>query len=197
MKILSTLTLLSLIIHVNVTMAQKSETKYNLSSSESSIKWMCKDANSEFSGSIKLKSGHITMKDDELLSAVIYVDAKSINCSKCGSEKQARELTDYMKSTLFLNTENMDYAVFKMYESKKLENSNSGNHMVKGNMTIIAFSNEMSFPVFVEVKKGKLAIEGSLSMNRDLWNLKNPVKEDGVSYSMDSKVLLNFTLRSE
>ena len=178
--------------------AQNSEIKYDLSKSESLIKWMTKDANSEYSGSMKLKSGFITMNEKEVVSAVVYVDTKSIKCGKCGDQNQAQKLIEFIKSSVFLNAGNMDYAVFKMYESKVLGKSKDGNYLIKGNLTIIAYSNEVSFPVFIEVKKGKLTAEGNFSINRDLWNLKNPEeKEEERVHSMESKVVLSFTLKSE
>jgi polyisoprenoid-binding protein YceI len=197
MKTFSTLTLLSILIISTVSLAQKTEVRYNLSSKESQINWMAKDANSEYSGSMKVKNGYVTLKDKKVTSAVVFVDSKSFECTKCGSAENAQKLTEFIKSSKFLNTDNMDYAVFKMYESKPLENSKDGNYFIKGNLSIIAFSNEISFPVFMEVKKGKLIIEGSFPINRDIWNLKNPVEKDETVYSMESKIVLSFTLKSE
>ena len=191
------MTLLSLLILTSFAVAQDTEVKYELSRSESMIKWMTKDADSEYSGSLKLKSGSIIMKGEEVTYAVIFIDTKSIECSKCGGEIKGQELIEFIKSPKFLNADNMDYAVFKLYEAKPLEKSKEGSHMLKGNLTIIAHSNEVSFPVFIKVKKGKLIVEGYISLNRDLWTLKNPVEMDGYAYSMESKIVLSFTLVGE
>jgi hypothetical protein len=198
MKILSTLAVICLLICSNICTAQDTEVTYNFSTSKSLIKWTTKDADMEYSGSMKLKSGYVVMKGEEIKTAVIFIDTKSIKCGKCGGEIQGKELISFIKSSSFLNAVNMDYAAFKMSEAKALDKkSKEGNYLLKGSLSIIAFSNNVSFPIDLEIKKGKLIVDGNMSINRDLWNLRNPVEKDGTAYSMESKIILSFTLESE
>ena len=197
MKISATILIIACFFFAHTSHAQKNEVKYNLSVSKSLVKWKCYDDEIEYVGSFKLKSGYITMKDEVLSSAVVFVDTKSIKCQKCGDQEDIQDLIRFIKSSSFLNTNAMDYAVFKMSSSDVLSDSKEGNYKIKGNLTIIGYSNEVNFPLFIEVKKGKLTAEGGFKLNRDLWNLKNPKKADDTYYTMESTMSLNFLLESE
>ena len=176
--------------------AQKGEISYELSKEKSSLTWSARNQQQKFSGKMKIKEGKIVMKDKELSQAVLFVNAQSFICSDCGDPETAKKLSEFVKSSDFLNSEAMDFAVFKMYKSESIDNSKDGNYRIEGALTIKGYSNNISLPVMLLEKKDKIYIEGSVTLNRSLWHLDNP-KDYDPNAVIDQTVELFFNLEGE
>lgn len=173
-NILFIATFISILFTSNPTSGQKGERNYEFSVEKSVITWLARKGELKYSGSMKIKNGYIIFNNDELQQAVLFANARSIDCKECGSQEDAEKIMEFVKSANFLNTKNMDYATFKLYKSSKLENSKDGNYRIEGNLTIIGYSNTVSMPVMILEKKDKIYLEGKISLNRTLWNLNDP-----------------------
>ena len=180
----------------SISQAQNQERKYSFDLNKSVIKWVVSQGEDEYTGTLRLKeNGYILMNDKTLSQVVVFVDSKSIECVKCGNEEDSKKLIKFIKSSKFLNVMNMDYAAFKMLNQEALTDSKDGNFNVEGSLSIKGYTNNVSFPVFLELKKEKIMAKGSIPLNRMLWNLKDPVEEDGkLIYHMDAMVQLYFNL---
>ena len=174
-------------------LAQKEEQRFEFSTEKSYVKWIAQEGeDKQYVGSFKLKSGYVVMKGEKMEMMTVFVDARSLQCDKCGSDAESKKLVEFMKSEKFLNTGIMDFASFKMYENQKLENNQ---YRLKGLLSMIAYSNEISFPAEVAIKKDKLTAQAEFTINRDLWNLKNP--NDGRESHPGSTITLQVYLESK
>ena len=176
--------------------AQKGERKYLLDESKSSVNWSSTRGDENYSGKFKIKEGYVSFNDDELTQAVVFVNAQSLECKNCGDQESSKKMLEYARSAEFLNVQVMDFAVFKMYKSEKIENEDDYNYRIEGQLTIIAYAQTVSLPVVIEEKKGKISIEGKLSINRSLWHLENPSDGNPELY-LDQTIDLYITLVGE
>ena len=163
-----------ILIGSNLTYAQKGERNYKFSVEKSLITWIAKKGEVKYSGSMKIKDGYIIFNNDDLQQAVLFANVQSIDCKECGSQEDAAKIMEFVRSSNFLNTKNMDYASFKLFKASKLENSKDGNYRIEGNLTIIGYSNTVGMAVMISEKKDKIYLEGKISLNRTLWKLNDP-----------------------
>jgi len=184
MKISSLILLLSLLIYKGDSNIQKNEERFELNTEKSFVKWSLKDQNEVYSGTMKLKSGYVVMKEDDLKQVVVFVNTQSIFCEKCGENKSAQKIIEFVKSPEFLNSTAMDYAVFKMYSHEKIEKSKEDQFLVEGDLTIKGYSNKVNFPTTIKRKKNEILAEGTFTMNRSLWKLDNPKLSEDEIYTM-------------
>ena len=184
----------SLFYFISISQVSNKDRKYTFDLNKSVIKWVISQGEDEFTGTLRLKEGGYILMDDTILSqVVVFVDSRSITCVKCGNAEDAKKFIDFIKSPKFLNVLNMDYAVFKMFKQEVLTDSKEGNFNVEGRLSIKGFSNNVRFPIFLEIKKEKIMATGTIPINRLLWDLKDPVEEDGkLIYHMDGMVKLYF-----
>lgn len=156
---------------------QDAERNFELAADRSSVTWKAAKGKESYEGKIRLKSGYVTMKDNQLSQLVVFADCQSITCQKCGDAENASKIMEFVKSPAFLNVQNMDFAVFKMYKSEATGKEGDGKFNVEGNLTIIGYSNTISLPVTIAEKKGKLYGEAVFKFNRTLWNLNDNVAD--------------------
>ena len=175
---------------------QEGEKNYILDSGKSKIIWKAKKGANVFSGQLKIREGFLLMNQDQIEQAVIYANTQSIDCRSCGDREKAEDILTYVQSEEFLNIKKIDFAVFKLFRAEKSTGAQSGNYTVEGSLTIIGYTNNISLPVNVSVKKDRVFINGSVSLNRDLWNLKNPVEGKAQDY-MDQTIELIINLEGQ
>lgn len=185
-----------LIFNSQFIQAQKGKRNYEFTPEKSTITWVGNKGEEKYSGKLKLKSGYLSLNNEELTQVVVFADVQSIDCKTCGDAESAKKLLEFMRSAEFLNVQTMDFAVFKMYKSSKIENTEDGSYRVQGVLTIIGYSNEISIPVTIIEKKKKVYVEGRLSMNRALWNLNNPTDSE-VTEHIDLTIELFLKLEGE
>ena len=172
--------------------AQKEKQHYEINKDKSYVKWSSMDGETEYAGSFKLKSGYIDMEGQELKLMTIFVDTKSFTCQKCGDPTQSKLIVNFVNSPQFLNSGQMDYASFKMFENKMLE---KGLYHIKGQLSMIGYSNDVEFDANVQIKKEKLASEAEFTINRDQWELRNP--DDGRPSHPSSIITLSIHIESK
>ena len=176
--------------------AQSDDRQYELIPEKSVITWVAKNEATKFTGTIKIKNGYLNFNQEMLSEAVVFANCKSITCTDCGKTETAKKLTDFIRSSEFLNVDNMDYAVFKMNKATVIENSKDGNFRLDGELTIIGYSNVISINVTISEKKDHVYVEGKLSLNRALWHLNNPSDEDQKS-AIEQTIDLYLNLEGE
>jgi len=176
--------------------AQKGERKYEFTPEKSTITWTGTKGEDKYSGKLNIKEGYIVLNGEKLSQAVLFADVTTIDCKSCGDAETAREILEFIRSKDFLNVQNMDFAVFKMYKASKVAESKDNEYRMEGNLTIIGYSNTISIPVIIVEKKDKIYVEGKLSMNRALWNLNNP-KDSERTVQIDQTIELYFNLEGE
>ncbi|MEQ8323903.1 MAG: YceI family protein [Vicingaceae bacterium] len=173
--------------------AQKGEGRYELSPHKSKVSWTVMQGDDELTGHFKLKSGYVELIGQDLKSLVVFVDIQSLVCTKCGSQENTKKLISFLKSSEFFNSRSMDYAVFKMYDS---ELKGEGEYLVKGGLSITGYTQNISATATILTRTNTIAGEAMFSINRDLWNLKNPPDDDNI-YNVSSEVKLRVNLEGE
>ncbi|MDR2235660.1 MAG: YceI family protein [Chryseobacterium sp.] len=121
--------------------------------------WGYKVAKSEASshdGTIKVKSGEMVMKGNQLVGGSFVLDMNSINATDLSGEYQ-QKLNGHLKNGDFFEVEKFPTASFKITSVKK-NNDKSYNSLVTGNLTVKGKTNAVSFPANITYSNGTVSL---------------------------------------
>lgn len=154
--------------------------------------WGYKVAKSEASshdGTVKVKSGNMIMKGNELVGGDFVLDMTSINATDLSGEYQGK-LNGHLKNGDFFEVEKFPTANFKITSVKK-NNDKVYNKLVTGNLTVKGKTSSVSFPAKVSYTKGVVALESDkFSWDRQKYDVayKSSMKDVFVKDEIDMMV---------
>ncbi|KPH13550.1 YceI family protein [Chryseobacterium sp. ERMR1:04] len=121
--------------------------------------WGYKVAKSEASshdGTVKVKSGDMIMKGNQLVGGSFTLDMTSINSTDLSGEYQGK-LNGHLKNGDFFEVEKFPTATFKITSVKK-NNDKIYGFLVTGNLTVKGKTNEVAFPAKISYSKGVVSL---------------------------------------
>ena len=135
---------------------------YTVNAEKSVMQWTGKKVTGEHRGKISVKQGEITLNGTSI-EGTVWADMTSITCEDLEGEWNDK-LVGHLKSDDFFSVENNPTAefVFTSYE----------NGTVNGKLTIKGITNDVSFPAELVSGKKTLALKGTLTFDRTLYEIK-------------------------
>lgn len=124
--------------------------------------WGYKVAKSEASshdGTVKVKSGDMVMKGNQLVGGSFVLDMTSINATDLSGEYQ-QKLNGHLKNGDFFEVEKFPTATFVITSVKK-NNDKVYNSLVTGNLTVKGKTNAVSFPAKISYSNGTVSLVSS------------------------------------
>ncbi|WPO83812.1 YceI family protein [Chryseobacterium sp. JJR-5R] len=121
--------------------------------------WGYKIAKSEASshnGTVKVKSGEMVMKGNQLVGGTFVLDMTSINATDLTGEYQ-QKLNGHLKNGDFFEVEKFPTAAFKITGVKK-NNDKVYTSLVSGNLTVKGKTNAVSFPAKITYANGTVTL---------------------------------------
>jgi polyisoprenoid-binding protein YceI len=132
--------------------AQKSEINH----SKSVVEWTGKKIGGSHTGEIKLKSGYLEFKGDDIVGGTVVMDMSSITNTDLTDEGYNQKLVGHLKSDDFFGVEKYPTASFEVTKSSKFKD---GKASVSGKLTIKGKTEEITFDVLKEGDKFSAQIE--------------------------------------
>jgi polyisoprenoid-binding protein YceI len=146
-------------------------------------------------GSIKIKSGEVTLAENKISSGNIVFDMTSISALKSGKGKDEDKLSGHLKSEDFFDVAKYPIATF--ISSEVLTDPiQTNNFTLKGKLTIKDVTESIEIPVTLSEKDGVLMGEGQVTVDRTEWDVR--YGSNKFFESLGDKVINdNFTLDFE
>lgn len=131
---------------------------YQLDKTACQLNWTGQAAFSAYSlsGTIKVKTGQLTVEDQQLINATVTVNTKSIY-------SDIKRLKNHLHSEDFFYVKQYPTASFELLEFIPLV---GGEQLAKGNLTIRGVTKPFSTTVQLKRANGKIVISGSATINR-------------------------------
>ncbi|AZA86382.1 YceI family protein [Chryseobacterium shandongense] len=154
--------------------------------------WGYKIAKSESSshyGTVKVKSGEMVMKGNQLVGGTFVLDMTSINATDLSGEYQ-QKLNGHLKNGDFFEVEKYPTAIFKITGIKK-NNDKVYNSLVTGNLTVKGKTNTISFPAKITYANGTVSLASKkFSIDRQKFDVayKSTMQDVLVKDDMDLQV---------
>lgn len=122
---------LSFIVLLSV---QSFSQKANIDAVKSKIEWTGKKiVGNAHNGELKVKSGTLEVKNDQIISGTVVVDMNSLTCLDLEDKDYNAKLVGHLKSDDFFSVEKYPTATFTVKKSTKFTN---GKATVNGDITI-------------------------------------------------------------
>ena len=178
--------------------AEKTGEAYKVDLSTSNVNWKAfhKGGFAPRWGTIKLKSGEITVADNAVTSGDFLIDMATLKvdpASVTEADKKPADLEGHLKSADFFNVAKNPTSDFKITSVADLAGTPAkdavagSNKTISGNLTLQGKTLNVSFPAKVTVTEGKAAIEAKFTVNRTDWGIKFGTDETDPAEWMISK----------
>ncbi|CAD7797850.1 Protein YceI [Chryseobacterium aquaeductus] len=150
---------------------------------------VAKTESSSHDGTVKVKSGNMILKGNELVGGDFVLDMNSINATDLSGEYQGK-LNGHLKNGDFFEVEKFPVASFKITSVKK-NNDKVYNKLVTGNLTVKGKTSAVSFPAKVSYSNGTVSLESNkFSFDRQKFDVayKSSMKDVFVKDDIDMLV---------
>jgi polyisoprenoid-binding protein YceI len=154
--------LLSVTVFFAVTL--NAQVKLNADTTRSKLSWLGEKVTGQHTGSIRLKSGWINIKDNKILSGEFDVDMKSLK----DSENNTR-LEGHLKSEDFFGVDKFPVAKLVITGSTPLD---KGNAVVDGKLTIKDSTNPINFKAAVQKNDDGTWFYANIVIDRTKYNIR-------------------------
>lgn len=132
-------------------------------------------------GNINVKSGEITVENNQLTGGDFVIDMTSIVVDPASVTEDGKKHTDlqaHLKSADFFKTDSFPTAEFKVTGVSALDTTvttnkiEGANQTISGNLTLLGKTLNISFPARVTVDANKVNVAAHFVVNRMDWNIQ-------------------------
>lgn len=178
--------------------AAKTGEVYNVDLAASKVDWKAfhKGGFAPRWGTLKLKSGEITVENDAVTSGEFVIDMTTLKvdpASVTEADKKPADLEAHLKNADFFDVEKQPTSDFKITAVADLAGElpkdavAGANKTISGNLTLLGKTLNVSFPAKVTVAEGKASIQAKFTVNRADWGIKFGTDETDPAEWMISK----------
>lgn len=138
--------------------------KYNAVTEKSTFAWTGEKVTGQHSGTIKLKAGSLTIKDNKIVGGEFDIDMTTIKDSE-GNER----LEGHLKSGDFFDATNFPVSKLVINESTPFE---KGTGVAKGTLTIKGVTNPVEIKATMQKKDDGVWFFTNIDIDRTKYNVK-------------------------
>jgi len=145
------------------------EDKYTVDTQKSTVKWTGKSIKGGHFGNIRISDGSFVSDGKSITSGNVTIDMNSITVLDLQEATRQDRLTNHLKSDDFFSSEKFPEAKLSITGSKP---GKAGQIDVTGNLTIKGITKPITFPVTVKNQGDNLEAEGTITVDRILYDIK-------------------------
>lgn len=164
-KLLSTATALVMSLAV---IAGGGENKYVVKNEISSMEWVGKKVTGEHTGTIKVESGEVMVKDGEITGGTLYIDMSTIVVTDIKDEETNAKLKGHLMSDDFFSVEK--HPKSKLVITKVVKDGDK--HIIHGDLTIKGITEKVKIPTTIKMDGDKLVAIGEAEIDRTKYDIR-------------------------
>lgn len=163
--------LCALLVSVQVLHAGNDPLKdnYAVDTQKSSVKWTGKSVKGGHFGNIRISEGSFVSDGKSITSGNVTIDMNSMTVLDLQEANRQERLSNHLKSDDFFSVEKFPEAKLSITGSKP---GKAGQIDVTGNLTIKGITKPVTFPVTVKNQGNGLEAEGTITVDRILYDIK-------------------------
>lgn len=148
----------------------------NVDTDSSSVKWVGKKVSGQHNGDIKIKSGSLTVNDNQLVGGTFVIDMNTINTMDMEGEYKTK-LDDHLKSDDFFDVANHPEAKFTI--TNVGQGATADVLIISGNLEIRGTSKNITFDAHVhELTETSANLHANFNIAREDWGVNYSGAED-------------------
>lgn len=133
---------------------------FKLDTKKSKVIWTGSKIGGRHEGTVKIKSGTVTMKNGVLSTAEIIVDMTSIECTDLKDKNLNQKLVDHLKSSDFFDVDKFPEAKFVITKPDRRLNQD---YMVQGKLTIKDKTSDVKIPTTLILENNNKSLMTTVS----------------------------------
>jgi polyisoprenoid-binding protein YceI len=141
-----------------------SQVKMNANTDKTTLQWLGEKVMGQHTGTINLKDGWLTLKDNQIVSGEFNIDMASIKESESN-----QMLEKHLKSDDFFGVEKFPTAKLVLTGSDSFD---KGSALVKGSLTIKGVTNPIVFTAFIQKKDEGIWFFANIVIDRTKFNIR-------------------------
>ena len=156
------------------TVSKPREGVHKLNVETSRLEWTGRNLLSAHCGTLKLRAGHIEVRDGRPISGSFTVDMDSMQNLDMQDPKMREVLIWHLKSDDFFDVQRFPVAELQASKFTPLTGARLGNpnFEISGTLTLKGVSNEVTFPAMLApAADGLLAVDAHFDIDRTRWNV--------------------------
>lgn len=147
-------------------------TRYPVDAKASAITWEGTKVTGAHNGDIQVSNGLITVTDGLISAATVIIDMTTINTLDLDGGAKA-SLDGHLSSDDFFGVESFPTAQFELLNLNPIRGGENGaNFTASGKVTIKGRTDEVSFPVKVDMINGGAIISGDMVLDRSKFDVQ-------------------------
>lgn len=132
---------------------------------QSTLTWVGKKVTGQHEGTIKAKSGSISLDGERITGGTFVIDLNSIVCTDITDADSNQKLVGHLKSDDFFSVEKYPEATLVIKEATAFQNNQAH---VKGELTLKGTTQPIEF----DVTKDGQVYQASISVDRSKYNVR-------------------------
>ncbi len=168
-------------------MMTEGSTTVSINTTDSVVRWAGERVvGNKHTGTFPIKDGALLVKDDQLVGGSVTFDMPNLTVD------DGSGVLNHLKTDDFFGVETYPEAMFEV--------TNITDDTITGNLTLRDITNELSFPATISQTDGVWSVEGTVTIDRTLWD----VKYDSITFFSDladkairNEVPITFSLISQ
>ncbi|QHT65208.1 YceI family protein [Rhodocytophaga rosea] len=143
--------------------------QFNIIGSQSLVEWVGRKVTGAHNGTIAIKEGTLTFKDNHLLSGRFVIDTRSIKILDITDPVTNAQFAGHLASDDFFSSEQYPEAIFEISYAEPI---NKGAYHVTGNLTIKGITQLISFNAQVDRSGNTVTASGKITVDRTKFGIK-------------------------
>lgn len=141
---------------------------------KSKIEWLATKVTGQHNGSLKLMSGEVDIKGQEIKMARFVFDMNSIKVLDIKEEKWNVKLTNHLKNADFFAVDNFPTSVFELKSATYLKASKTGeaNYHFVGDLKIKGITHAIEFDARVDHTNSWSRAQGKMIVDRSKYDIR-------------------------
>ncbi len=170
---------------------------YKVNTETSTLEWIGTKVSGYHTGTVKIKSGELTLNDNTISGGNFIMDMTTIVATgpKNVNEEMNHKLTGHLRSADFFDVEKYPEATFTITSVKPFKGMikeqddpreetiskykvNNPTNTVSGNLTIKGITKNIEFPAGIIIDENSVEATAKFNINRKQWDIIYPGKPD-------------------
>ncbi len=143
--------------------------EYQLKPEHAEINWVGMKLTGQHEGEIKLKSGQVSIENEDQLSGKLDLNMQSIRIIDIPNPKSNKKLMDVFNSESFFNPSNYPTATIKITETKSIQEDSL---IVKALLKIKSIEREIQFKTAYRKTNEGFSTSGTIKINRQDFDIR-------------------------
>ena len=139
----------------------------------SNINWIGRKVTGEHSGTLNLSKGWVVMEQDLVIGGKFIFDMTSIKNTDIESPEWKEKLEKHLMAEDFFFVDSFPNAILEIkYHHQIIDDKTGQTNQIIADLTIRGITHEINFPINISHTKSNFYAEGSIDINRTLFNIK-------------------------